>query len=99
MRLAAKLTGWKIDIVSGGEMIAEADEEGKLTAQGAVTDETLDEEVTEVLEALNVTEDIALKNSEVENVVEEVSGEVIEEITSDPVENSVEETTRVEETK
>jgi N utilization substance protein A len=31
VRLAAKLTGWKIDIVSGGEMIAEADEAGMLT--------------------------------------------------------------------
>jgi transcription termination/antitermination protein NusA len=73
VRLAAKLTGWKIDIVSaGGDMIAEADEAGMLTAQGEVTDVTLDEEVTEVLEALNVTADVAPKNSEVENAVEDV---------------------------
>ena len=32
VRLAAKLTGWKIDIVSGGEMVAEADQEGMLRA-------------------------------------------------------------------
>jgi N utilization substance protein A len=72
VRLAAKLTGWKIDIVSGGEMVAEADEAGMLTTQSDVTDATLDEEVTEVLEALNVTEDVAPKNAEVENAVEEV---------------------------
>ena len=70
VRLAAKLTGWKIDIVSGGEMIAEADEAGMLTNAGPVNDETLSEEVTEVLEALNVTEDVTPKNAEVENSVE-----------------------------
>ena len=77
VRLAAKLTGWKIDIVSGGEMVAEADEEGMLTAQGIVTDVTLDEEVGEVLEALNVTEDITPKNAEIENAVEEVVDETL----------------------
>ena len=84
VRLAAKLTGWKIDIVSGGEMIAEADEAGMLTNAGPVNDETLSEEVTEVLEALNVTEDAAPKNAEVENVVEEVVVEtdaLVEEVT------------------
>jgi N utilization substance protein A len=65
VRLAAKLTGWKIDIVSGGEMVVEADEEGSITS-GDVT-----EEVTEVLESLNVTEAEAPKNTEIENVVEE----------------------------
>lgn len=65
VRLAAKLTGWKIDIVSGGEMIAEADEEGAFTDNNIVN-ETIDEEVTEVLEALNVTEEDAPKNAEVE---------------------------------
>lgn len=75
VRLAAKLTGWKIDIVSGGEMVAEADEEGILTAQGEVSDVTLDEEVIEVLEALNVTEDVTPKNAEIENAVEEVTDE------------------------
>ncbi len=78
VRLAAKLTGWKIDIVSGGEMVAEADEEGMLTAQGIITDETLDEEVGEVLEALNVTEDVTPRNAEIENAVEEVvTGETV----------------------
>ncbi len=71
VRLAAKLTGWKIDIVSGGEMIAEADEAGMLTVESTVTDETITEEVSEVLEALNVTEADAPKNAEVENAVEE----------------------------
>lgn len=71
VRLAAKLTGWKIDIVSGGEMIAEATEAGALTSQSGVEDETITEEVTEVLEAMNVTEDAVPKNAEVENVVEE----------------------------
>lgn len=71
VRLAAKLTGWKIDIVSGGEMVAEADQEGTLTTAGALADETLEEEVTEVLEAMNVTEETAPKNTEVENAVEE----------------------------
>jgi N utilization substance protein A len=80
VRLAAKLTGWKIDIVSGGEMLAEADEAGMLTSEGFVTDTTLDEEVTEVLEALNITEEIAPKNSEVENAIEET---VSEEVATD----------------
>ncbi len=72
VRLAAKLTGWKIDIVSGGEMVAEADEEGTLTDAGVFDGTTLDEEVGEVLESLNVAEDITPKNAEIENVVEEV---------------------------
>ncbi len=76
VRLAAKLTGWKIDIVSGGEMVAEADEEGMLTTQAGVTNETLSEEVVEVLGALNVTEDVTPKNAEIENAVEE---ETVEE--------------------
>lgn len=69
VRLAAKLTGWKIDIVSGGEMIAEADEEGMFTDNNIVN-ETVTEEVSEVLEALNVTEEVAPKNSEVESSTE-----------------------------
>jgi N utilization substance protein A len=82
VRLAAKLTGWKIDIVSGGEMVAEASEEGVFTSQAEVVNETLSEEVEEVLEALNVTEDVAPKNVEVENAVEEVAAEdvVTEEV-------------------
>jgi N utilization substance protein A len=95
VRLAAKLTGWKIDIVSGGEMIAEADEAGMLTTQGEVTDTTLDEEATEVLEALNVESDVAPKNTEVENAVEEVA--IDETVATD--ETPVTEEVIVEETK
>ncbi len=73
VRLAAKLTGWKIDIVSGGEMLAEADEDGSLTDESEITDETLGEQADEVLAALNVTEDVAPKNAEIENAVEEAS--------------------------
>jgi N utilization substance protein A len=85
VRLAAKLTGWKIDIVSGGEMIAEADEAGILTVESSVTDETITEEVTDVLEALNVSEGEAPKNTEVENAVEEVADDAsaVVDITSE----------------
>jgi N utilization substance protein A len=75
VRLAAKLTGWKIDIVSGGEMLAEADEAGMLTTESIVTDETIAEQADEVLAALNVVEDVAPKNTEIENAVEEVVAE------------------------
>ena len=70
-------------------MIAEADEEGMLTATGTLSDETLSEEVTEVLEALNVTETEAPKNTEIENAVTEeevvavTQEETVEEITND----------------
>jgi N utilization substance protein A len=60
VRLAAKLTGWKIDIVSGGEMIAEASEEGMFT-DSQIADETLEEEAGEVMGTLNVTEEEAVK--------------------------------------
>jgi N utilization substance protein A len=73
VRLAAKLTGWKIDIISGGEMLAEADEEGVLSDEGIITDTTLDEEVEQVLESMNITEVDAPKNAEVENEVAEVT--------------------------
>ena len=92
VRLAAKLTGWKIDIVSGGEMIAEADEQGALTTN-SIVDETLTEEVTEVLEALNVTDVDAPKNTEIENAVEEVADEVAKEVSGEvvPEKDAVEE--------
>ena len=85
VRLAAKLTGWKIDIVSGGEMIAEADEAGMLTEESDVTDETIAEQATEVLSALNITEDVAPKNAEIENAVEDVveTEEVATEVVSE----------------
>lgn len=92
VRLAAKLTGWKIDIVSGGEMVAEADEEGILTTEGVLTGETLSEEANEVLESLNVTEDVAPKNAEVENVVEDVIEEVAVDATEVVSEEATEET-------
>lgn len=77
VRLAAKLTGWKIDIVSGGEMIAEANEEGMFT-ENQIVDETITEEVGEVMEALNVTEEEAVKatSEEVAAPEEPVTGEV-----------------------
>lgn len=71
VRLAAKLTGWKIDIVSNGEMIAEADESGMLTAESTITDESIDEQADSVIAAMNVTEDVAPKNAEIENAVED----------------------------
>lgn len=63
VRLAAKLTGWKIDIVSGGEMIAEASEEGVFTEQSAVTDETIGEQADKEIASLNVTEEALPKNT------------------------------------
>lgn len=78
VRLAAKLTGWKIDIISGGEMIAEADKEGSFVSESGMEDETLVEEAGEVLEALHVSEEEAVKATEVEEVpVEEVAEEEI----------------------
>jgi N utilization substance protein A len=65
VRLAAKLTGWKIDIVSGGEMVAEADEAGMFT-DSQVVDETIEEEVEGVMDSLNVSEEAAVTVTEVE---------------------------------
>jgi N utilization substance protein A len=96
VRLAAKLTGWKIDIVSGGEMVAEADEEGVLTTQSDVSDVSIDEEVTEVLESLNVTEDVTPKNAEIENVVEEATEEVPSEAVVPEESSSTEESKEVQ---
>ena len=89
VRLAAKLTGWKIDIISGGEMIAEVDTEGTLTTPAGVPDETIDEQADTVLAELNVTEDVAPKNTEVENMPEESKNEEgkAEEITETGEEN------------
>lgn len=76
VRLAAKLTGWKIDIISGGEMIAEANEEGMFT-ENQIIDETITEEVGEVMEAFNVTEEEAVKATSEEVVPEETPVEDI----------------------
>ena len=82
VRLAAKLTGWKIDIVSGGEMVAEADEVGAFTETNIV-DETIDEEADAVVKEMNTDTDETPKNMEVEELkIEEestIAGEVIEE--------------------
>jgi N utilization substance protein A len=80
VRLAAKLTGWKIDIISGGEMIAEADEAGAFT-ENQVVNETLSEEVGEVMEALNVSEEEVSKATEVEEASSEEKA--VEETVSD----------------
>ena len=95
VRLAAKLTGWKIDIISGGETIAEADEEGMFT-DNQIVNETVSEEVAEVLESLNVTEDSVPKNSEIEASTEVVTEETTEE---SPVVDTIESTEVVEEVK
>lgn len=52
VRLAAKLTGFRIDINSGGEVIAEATEEGQLTDNGKV-EETLEEETLAEVKSLS----------------------------------------------
>ncbi|HCC06320.1 TPA: transcription termination/antitermination protein NusA [Candidatus Nomurabacteria bacterium] len=85
VRLAAKLTGWKIDIISGGETIAEANEEGMFT-DNQIVNETVAEEVSEVLEALNVTEVEAPKNSEIEASTEVAVEEVTENVEADKLE-------------
>ena len=71
VRLAAKLTGWKIDIISDGATIAEATEEGVVTEDAPIVNETLEEEVDAVIEDLTVTEETA-----VEAVAEETPAEV-----------------------
>lgn len=71
VRLAAKLTGWKIDIISDGATIAEATEEGVVTEDAPIVNETLEEEVDAVIEDLTVTEE-----ETVEAVAEEIPTEV-----------------------
>lgn len=79
VRLAAKLTGWKIDIVSGGEMIAEATEEGIISDAGIIN-ETIDEQVDTVMEAMNVVEDITPKDSHIENAPVDTTENTTEEV-------------------
>ena len=71
VRLAAKLTGWKIDIISDGATIAEATEEGVVTEDAPIVNEALVEEVDAVIEDLTVTEE-----ETVEAVAEETPTEV-----------------------
>lgn len=66
VRLAAKLTGWKIDIIASGETLAEATTAGIISETG-ITDETLEEEVGEVLGVLNVQVEPASTGMEVTN--------------------------------
>lgn len=91
VRLAAKLTGWKIDIVSGGEMIAEANEEGMFT-ENQIVDETITEEVGEVMEALNVTEEEAVKATSIETAPAEQSADEVPSVTTPEAEAAPEET-------
>ncbi|MEN9551843.1 MAG: transcription elongation factor NusA, utilization substance protein [Candidatus Parcubacteria bacterium] len=109
VRLAAKLTGWKIDIVSNGEMVAEADEEGEFTAESPITDETIEEQAEAVVHDMQAVEDVVPNNAEIENVVEEVAQEVtveaveedktVAEVTEEAVDNIVEDAAKPEETK
>lgn len=74
VRLAAKLTGWKIDIISGGEMIAEATEEGIVSEEGTVN-ESLTEEVTETIKEMTVPEEKIPETLHIENEVKEETEE------------------------
>ena len=50
VRLAAKLTGWKLDIVGGaGEVLAEATEEGKVSIEEVPAIEVVEEKIEEAL--------------------------------------------------
>jgi N utilization substance protein A len=95
VRLAAKLTGWKIDIVSGGEMIAEASEEGVMSDSGII-EETIDEQASSVIEAMNVVEDEAIETAVTQ---EEPADDIVSEVT--PTSETTPETTEAttEETK
>lgn len=66
VRLAAKLTGWKIDIVASGETLAKASTEGVISETGLV-DETLAEEAEEIIEALVTEQESASAGMEVTN--------------------------------
>lgn len=74
VRLAAKLTGWKIDIISGGEMIAEATEEGIVSEEGTVN-KSLTEQVTETIKEMTVAEEVIPESLHIENEVKEESPE------------------------
>ena len=79
VRLAAKLTGWKIDIISDGATIAEATEEGVVTEDAPVVNETLEEEVDAVIEDLTVTEETAVEAATEETPTEVSPEEVVTE--------------------
>lgn len=69
VRLAAKITGWKIDIVGMGDSAAEALE----SKDSAVEEVTKKEEETKETEAAEVTEEV--KEPETEEKVEEAAAE------------------------
>ncbi|MDB5259960.1 MAG: nusA [Candidatus Nomurabacteria bacterium] len=75
VRLAAKLTGWKIDIISGGETIAEADQ------QGAFTEAQRSEQLTE--EAEQMLTDISQSGTEPTPILDESVAGVLD-TTSEP---------------
>ncbi|MEN9880886.1 MAG: transcription elongation factor NusA, utilization substance protein [Candidatus Parcubacteria bacterium] len=81
VRLAAKLTGWKIDIVSSGEVVVEADEEGSITTDEVQINTTLEEEVDEVLGSMNGVDEELPKNTEIENSVEEALEDTVDTAT------------------
>ena len=66
VRLAAKLTSWKIDIVASGETLVEASVEGIVSETGLV-DETLEEEAHVVIEALTKEQEPASSGMEITN--------------------------------
>jgi N utilization substance protein A len=75
VRLAAKLTGWKIDIVASGETLVEASTDGIVSETGMV-DETLAEEAEEIIEALVTEQEPATTGMEITNepVTQDESG-------------------------
>lgn len=72
VRLAAKLTGWKIDIVSTGDDVAHATK-NEVVLEDGVVNETIDEEADAIVESLGMVEADAPKNTE------EVTGETTNE--------------------
>ncbi len=66
VRLAAKLTGWKIDIVASGETLVEATTDGMVSETGLI-DETLEEEAEEIIEALVTEQEPASSGMEITN--------------------------------
>lgn len=79
VRLAAKLTGWKIDIISDGATIAEATEEGVVTEDAPIVNEALVEEVDAVIEDLTVTEEETVEAVAEETPTEASPEEVVTE--------------------
>ncbi len=79
VRLAAKLTGWKIDIVSAntGEELAEADAEGNVELEAQADSEVGSDD--EVLES----EDATTTNPDIEEILEEADDTKDRDVTTD----------------